>query len=218
MNGGCIVLNIDGREIKASDSMKVLGIIFDEKLEWEKQVSSTVLKTNKMLHGLRRRFLNVEQARLAVTAFYFSSLYYGLEVWFHRGLGFHLKKKIRAAHYRALRLIFGKTYMRDELDLLSKRATPDEWADYRISKMIASMVQRGSPRRLLQSTLMTSYSERRQGGQLFFFDSSTRKIGRQCFKNRLQCVAKQMKFSWLECELNSLRPKLKKSFFKYSRL
>ncbi len=78
--------------------MKVLGIMFHKNLAWTSQVSNTITKTNRMFHGLKRP-VKPEQMRQAVTAFYFSVLYYGMEALYHRGLSFRLKRKIRAAHY-----------------------------------------------------------------------------------------------------------------------
>jgi hypothetical protein len=80
-----------------------------------------------------------------------------------------LKKQIRAAHYRALRVIHGQQKSRDELDRVSNRGTPDEYADFNLAKMIVKMVCSGSLSRLLQTTLAGSYAQRQQPGRLFFF-------------------------------------------------
>ena len=89
--------------------MKVLGVIFDTKLDWTPQVESVIKKTTKILHGLKyiRKYVNVKQAKHVITAYYYSTLFYGLEVWFHQRLAFKLKHKIRLAHSRALRVIRG---------------------------------------------------------------------------------------------------------------
>ncbi len=214
-----VMIRVGEADVETKDEMKVLGLIFDDKLNWFKHVSKAIQKSNRMLHGLRllRRHLSTTQANRVVTAFFYSSLYYGIEVWFHRNLGFHLKKKIRSAHYRALRLVYGDHLSRDDLDNVGQRATPDELADYSIAKMIAKMCILEAPKRLLMTTLQNSYSERRKPGRLMFYDDSSRMIGRQRLKNRLKCVSKHMKFEWLHCDVNGLRPKLKKCFFNYSR-
>jgi hypothetical protein len=211
------IINVGSTPVKATSSMKVLGLMFDNKLEWTSQVNQTIMKTNRLFHGLKhvRRFLTMKQMKQAVTSYYFSVLYYGLEVWFHRNLPFKLKQRLRSAHYRALRLIYGREKSREELDVLSARATPDEMSDYSIAKFAARMFLQGSPKRLLESTQRTSYTTKRMTGRLLFYDDSTKKIGRQCLRNRLQCVSKHMKFDWLNCEVSSLRVNLKKSFFKY---
>ena len=211
-------ITVENRTINCKEEINVLGLTFDSKLTWEAQVSRTISRTNRMLHGLKRirRFLNTEQAQQVMTSYYFSVLYYGLEVWFHRHLPFNLKQKIRSAHYRALRVIYGDR-SRQELDLIGKRATPDEWSDYSVGKLLARTIVSRKPGRLMGEVLSNAYSERRQSGRLFFFDNSSKKIGRQCIKNRLNCISRQMRFKWLETHLDALRPKLKSSFFPYYR-
>ena len=210
------MLMVNNRMIASKNEMNVLGIAFDSKLDWEKQISKAILKTNRMLHGLRKiwRFLDSAQAQQVITSFYYSVLYYSLEVWFHRHLRFDLMQRIRSVHYRALRVTHGKL-TRDELDIIGKHATPDEWADYSVAKFLARTVIVGKPACLLDEILQNAYSERRQHGRLFFYDNSVRKIGCQCIKNRLRCVARQMKFDWLNSSVETLRPKLKKTFFPY---
>ncbi len=161
-------------------SIKVLGIQFDDTLSWSDHVCNAVTKTNRMLHGLRRirRHLSTKHATQVMTSFYFSILYYGAEVWLHRHLSFHLKQKIRSAHYRAMRVVHGNL-SRDELDIVGTRANPDEWADYSLSKLLARMIITGQPKRLMKSTMVNSFSERRQPNRLFFYDDSAKKIGRQ---------------------------------------
>jgi hypothetical protein len=214
-----MTLNVAGTQIKTQDRLKVLGVIFDEKMDWGLQVENVIKRTNKILHGLRgvKKFVNVQQARQIVTAFYFSVLYYGCESWFTRNLQFHHKRKIRSSHYRALRMVYGINLSRDQIDQISQRSTPDEWSDYVNAKMLCRVVITGSPRRLSEMVKSTSYTERRKPGQMFFYDESKKKIGRQCFKNRLCNISKQIKFKWLECPVNSLRPKLKKCFFMYAK-
>ncbi len=210
-------LTISNNAVLTSNQMRVLGITFDDRLSWKPHVDSTVKRTNRVMHGLKliRRYVSKDQARVIVTAYYFSILYYGCEVWLHKHLSFHLKQKIRSCHYKALRLIYGTTLSREELNVISQRATPDEWADYSIAKATARMVLSAQPKRLLCGVLMNAYSERRQQGRLFFYDDSQRKIGRQRLRNRLQSVSRMMKFKWLETSLSAVRPNLKKCLFSY---
>ncbi len=42
----------------------------------------------------------------------------------------------------------------------------------------------------------SSHTQRRQPGRLFFSEESQRRIGRQRFCDRFQCINKQMKFNW----------------------
>lgn len=214
-----IELEVDSMKITTQSTMKVLGIMFDDKLKWSEHVDGVVKKTNRILHGLRqiRGILNKEQSKCVVTSFYFSVLFYGCEIWLHRHLSFHLKKKLRSAHYRALRLVYGKEKSRDDLDKMSGRANPDEWSYYVLGKLLAKMVNSAQPVRLLTRTLMNSYYERRQENRMFFYDDSSRMIGRQILCNRLQMIARRMNFGWIGMKDDPLRINLKKSFFSYYR-
>jgi hypothetical protein len=213
-----IELEINNRKIKSLQSMKVLGIIFDDKLSWREQVSNVVKKTNRMLHGLRRikKFLKSDQLKTVITSYYFSILYYGIEIWYHRHLSFELKQKIRSAHYRALRAAHGDL-PRDQLDVIGGRATPDEWADYSLAKMTANIVTTGYPERICELMSENAFFERRQPNRILFWDASARKIGRQSFRNRIQCITKQMKCEWLVLSKNARRTSFKKCFFSYYR-
>ncbi len=209
-------LSVDGQQIPSSNSMKVLGVIFDDKLSWEAQVKSAIAKTHRTIHGLRmiRRHLNPVQAKHVVTAYYFSTLYYGAEVWYHKQLSYGLKRKIKSAHYRALRFVYGKA-SHEDLDILSGRASPEEYSDFITAKMAARIINEQNPVRLHDSLVKNCYSERRIHERVFFFDNSHRKIGKQCLRNRLQTISRQMKFSWTSCDRDTLRIGLKKCFFKY---
>jgi hypothetical protein len=211
-------IEISDRKIKVTNSFKVLGVMFDSKLDWTLHVNQVTAKTNRIMYALKkiRRFLNTSQANQVVTSFYFSVLYYGMEIWFHKHLMFHLKQKVRAAHYRALRLIHGQHLERNQLDAIAKRATPDEWSDYCVAKTLAKLVILEVPVRLKDMVMVNSYAERRKANRLFFFDSSKKKIGRQSFRNRLSVIAKQMKFEWTLFKVSSLRTALKKCFFNYA--
>jgi hypothetical protein len=93
-----------------------------------------------------------------VTSFYFSVLYYGIEVWHHKQLGFHLKQKIRSCHYRALGVICGNL-TRSDLNAISERAPPEDYADFSIAKIIAKIIIVGSPSRLHDSIRENGYTE-----------------------------------------------------------
>jgi len=216
-----IDLDIDGIKIRSTPTMKVLGLQFDTGLTWEPQVMQSISKTTKLLHGLKflRRHLDVNQMKQVTTSYLFSVLFYGSEIWFHKQLSFHLKQKIRSIHYKALRLTYGRDLSRDMLDKISGRATPDEWADFCLGKLLIHTVRSGMPHRFFEQIIKQYYTERRVYDQLFIYDSSTKKIGRQILSNRLATVSKAIKFPWLRLNLSKsvIRMKLKETFFMYAK-
>ena len=63
--------------------MNVLGIIFDSKLQWGPQITSTLTKANKALYAIsliKSQFSTDELLKLITSNFY-SVLYYNSEVW-----------------------------------------------------------------------------------------------------------------------------------------
>ncbi len=182
-------ITVDSCQLQTQYEMKVLGIIFDHGVTWAQQVSNALSKFNKTLHGLRliKRHLSQAQLKQAITSFYFSVLYYGMEIWLHKNLSFSLKQKVRSCHYRALRMLLSsssKMTSRSEIDILTQRASPDELSNYTLAKFATRMVQNQRSKRLHDTTMTNSYSQSRQPGRLFFYDNSKRKIGRQCVRKQ----------------------------------
>jgi hypothetical protein len=69
--------------VNSSSTLKVLGIVFDNRLQWDKQVEKVTRETRRPLQGLiiiKRHFSKPELLTL-VTTLCFSKLYYGSQVW-----------------------------------------------------------------------------------------------------------------------------------------
>jgi hypothetical protein len=63
--------------------MKVLGIIFDSRLEWSSQVEKSIGAARQATQALglvRNYFTNKEMSKL-ITALVYSRLYYAAQVW-----------------------------------------------------------------------------------------------------------------------------------------
>lgn len=77
-----ISLSIGQDQVKASDTIKVLGMIFQDDLKWSKQVSKSIMNANAMLLSLRfvNRFLNCPQFKLAIHVHFISRLTFGAPV------------------------------------------------------------------------------------------------------------------------------------------
>jgi len=216
MTLGCdkVNINLNGKIISSTDKMKVLGLIFDSKLDWTDQVSSTISKSSRILHGLKhvRRLFKADQFKRIITSFFFSVFNYGMEVWYHGNLGFHNKRRVRALHYRALRLIYGKTMPKEELN--KQRAPPDKMALFMTAKQMINIMNNKQPQTLFTRLDKNAYIERRNPWRFQFFDNSRSRVGKQAVKNRLAMIARHTKFDWaIAVSKDAIRTGLKKSFF-----
>ena len=78
-----ISLNLNGNVLLSKESMNVLGVAFDCKLNWQIQVQKTITKLKSSLHAIQlisKHFTKKEILQL-ITSNYFSVLYYNSEIW-----------------------------------------------------------------------------------------------------------------------------------------
>jgi hypothetical protein len=60
----------------------VLGVLFDSQLKWSLQVENLVRKARSSLQGLRviNKYFNTTERLTLLTCFFYSHLYYGLQI------------------------------------------------------------------------------------------------------------------------------------------
>ena len=96
--------NINETQIKTSKQQKLLGITFDNKLNFEKHVNNLCNKVNQKLNALTTisNYIQPNQRRLIMKAFITSQFGYCPLVWmFHSR---RINNRINTLHERSLRL------------------------------------------------------------------------------------------------------------------
>ena len=48
-----VVINLNGVNIRSTDSINILGVTFDSKLQWAKHISNTIKKANGALNAIK---------------------------------------------------------------------------------------------------------------------------------------------------------------------
>ena len=95
--------------VDTSDTINVLGVEFDSKLQWCKQVSNTIKKSYKSLHALkmiRKFFTKKKELNMLVTSNFYSVRHYNSEIWHLPTLKANLKKNLRTKTlYQKLQLL-----------------------------------------------------------------------------------------------------------------
>ena len=77
------VIKIKDIVVHSSPVLKVLGLLVDNRLQWDKQVEKATTDARRSLQGVRlikRHFTEAENLKL-ITMMCFSRLYYGSQVW-----------------------------------------------------------------------------------------------------------------------------------------
>ena len=100
-------VDVNGKVITVSKSIKVLGIIFDSKRTWSEHVHKAILSANKSKQAIQliSRFFHKEEILRLATSFFYSKLYYGAKVWLISTLKADLKKKIWQASSYMLKIV-----------------------------------------------------------------------------------------------------------------
>ena len=101
-----VALKIKNETINSSFNEKLLGILFNNKSDFDEHVTSLCRKASQKLNALARvaQYMNLAQRRLIMNAFIFSQFGYCPLVWmFHSR---ELYNRINNIHERALRIVY----------------------------------------------------------------------------------------------------------------
>ena len=82
------------QEVKSESQIGVLGVIFDSKLQWGPQVSSTMFKATKALNAIKliKKNFNSDELLKLITSNVYSILFYNSEVWHLQSLHHQMKQ------------------------------------------------------------------------------------------------------------------------------
>ena len=88
-----IKLVLNNCVIKSEKKINVLGVLFDQKLQWSDQVAHTVLKSTKALNAIKliRKFFTTRELLQIITSNFYSTFYYNSEIWLLQSLKANLK-------------------------------------------------------------------------------------------------------------------------------
>jgi len=210
---------VNNEVIIPKDSIKVLGISFDKDLSWKTHFENIAKKAKYTLAKMRflSKYLDQSSMKKVITSHYFSTIYYGSQVWLGEttlSKHWHL---LNILHYKGIRTVcrdFRKRKRKAELDSILGRAKPKQWMKFSCCKLAIKLMQleRNGPPMSLSLLQNLYYNDRT--GKSSIMDTSRQKIGKESFKNRLLCF-KDIDFNWKNLPNDdALRITLKRVFFK----
>ena len=130
-----IFVNVNGTLIASSKTINVLGVIFDQKLQWSDHVAHCMLKSNKALNALKliKRFFTTKELLQLVTSNFYSILYYNSVIWHLPTLKVNLKTKLLSASARAIKMCVKfntNEWSFQQIHVNYNRATPEKYLLY----------------------------------------------------------------------------------------
>ena len=130
-------ITIAGQKIKKVDKVKFLGIIIDDKLNWEPHIQHLTEKLNAAIIMIKRivRFIPKSEYLKIYEGLFKSHLSYCISCW---GGVPHSKLKILfSVQKRCIRLLFGSKYTFDHAGYYETCARSKTYEEHKLSKIIA---------------------------------------------------------------------------------
>jgi hypothetical protein len=213
------VISLDQSEIPIQPTIKILGIVFDKKLDWNVQISHSIEKAMKTKRGIGfiSKYLKQHQLRMLSTSLFYSRLYYGAEVWLKEDTTKTNLDKLLRASTSMLKIISmndGSNLTSNALHSHFNQMTPEMIRDTSTMTALYNVINYGIPESLIPRLVYNSVENRRHNGLLFTSSEET-KIGRNSLANRVKETPKGIEDNWHDMPKNIFRKYIKKKLMKF---
>ncbi len=212
-----LVINCNGSEIKSKPKMKVLGTIFSDDLSWTNHIDHVLSRSQHTIKKIKflSKWLTKKELLQLVTSQYMPVVFYAAPLWIG-SINADSWRRLNSAHYRAIRAALQtriRQHSRDELDALSRRASPSQWARYIVASTVIKLFN-NSDSNIADVIRRNAYINDRMPLKAKFIDKSRLKIGRQSLPNRIGPIFSKISFDWINpLSDDTLRRHLKHEFF-----
>jgi len=217
-----VSLSVCGTQVTQSESIKILGVIFDQNLNWSIHINDLIKKLkgiNSIFYHLKCCFTIDECIKLATSIFY-CKMYYCSSVWLIPSLNECLKKKLLSISALILKTILNRKCNQFDpisfLDIhkLAKRATPTMYMNYVTSINLYKICNFQSP-----LNIWIDLNLQHQNTQRFYTPRFTKnnihKVGLNKFSNRVQGICKSFTSDVLSLPENHFKKLSKQLFLKF---
>ena len=208
-----VVLTINDIVLKSKNSIKVLGITFDAKLQWHLQVCNTVTKSKRALHAINliKKYFTNKQLLELITSNYLSILYYNADVWVLPSLAPNLQQKLLSAPAAPLNLftrIYDKSMSYESLHTLNNCANHKQFTTYRHAILLHKFY---NDKTFNDNWLDLFFNQQLNGrcNTVDFLNMKQYKIGNSLLSNSFVILNGKINFEWLNLPFNSYKLKCK---------
>ena len=198
----------------SSKVINVLGVIFDQKLQWFDHISHCVTKSKKALTAIRmiRKFFTTKELLQFVTSNFYSILFYNFEIWHLQSLKSNLKQKLLSCSAYAIRTCV-KYCTRDvsfvNLHIIYKRATPDQVLLYKHALNLYKLMKDSEFTTewvsLNFNQILTSRQNKFLAGR-----ANNKKVGLNAFANRVYILNNKIPLDWFNLTYDTFKIRCKK--------
>ena len=188
-----VTINLSGKEIKSSQKIKVLGILFDSKMDWSATVEKTVKSARKACQGVRmiRRYFDENERISLITSLVYSKMYYAAQVWLLPTLKKSLIDKLYSMSGAALKLVAPSLNYK-ELHKKYERATPLIFSRYLTAVNFFDVSKSKNPQVDFHE-LPNVLTRERRNPMITFVTKNALKCGNNLIHNRFKWISNMLK-------------------------
>ena len=213
-----VEITLSGVSIRSTDSINILGVTFDSKLQWAKHISNAIKKANGALNAIKlikKYFTNQELVGLVTSNFY-SVLFYNSEVWHIPSLKSNLKQQLLSASARALKVCMNKpdpmlSFKR--IHEINKRGLPGQIMTYKTSLLLHTLYTKKEPEtEWLNLQFQHQFNNRHN--KFAVTKTNTLRVGENILVNRLSLTNNKIPLDWLNLNYDTFKIKCKLKYLK----
>lgn len=211
-----ITIRINQIPIISLNSMNVLGVQFDNKMNWSHQVTKCIKKAKTALHAIKliKGYFTINELKQLITSNFYSILYYNSEIWHLPKLNPLLKNHLLAASATALKICtpsFNRSMSYITLHSINQRATPSQMMLYKHAILLFKIFNNQQPPQDWMDLNFTQLISRRQVN-FECHNNANFKVGINTLSNRLSALNKKIPLHWLNLTLETFKLHCKSKF------
>ena len=211
-----VKITINGTEITSKNTMNVLGVNFDSKLNWQSHVQIAITKSQKALQAIRiiKKHFTKKELYSLVLSNYYSILFYNSQIWLIPSLSNVTKNILLSSSAKPLKICYPHYHSFVSFELLHqalKRATPKAIIDYNHALLLHKTYNSVDQNKdWIDIHFNQSFNNRLN--KVNFYDNSNNKQGKNILCNRFTTINNKIEYAWLNLPFNQYKSKLKLLF------
>ena len=211
-----ISVNINGVSILTKKTINILGVIFDQKLQWSEHIAHCILKSNVALSAIRliRRFFTTKELLQLVTSNFYSILYYNSEIWHLHTLKTNLKQNILSSSARAIKVCL--KFDSNDISFLNlhemyNRAPPEKFLLYRHALALYKITNDNNHSLEWAALNFNQILTSRQS-KFFSLRGNNKRVGLNAIANRFFILNNRIPLNWFNLSIDSFKVHCKSEF------
>ena len=211
-----VIITINTKQITTTNTINVLGVLFDSKLNWQKQVETAIKKSQKALQAIKliHHYLTKSELLTVTKSNFYSVLYYNADIWLIPSLKKEFKSKLLSTSAAPLKLCcygYDRSISYERLHTIVKYPTPAQKTIYNHSILLHKIYN--DPHESndwLDLFFNQNFNDRNTKAN--FFDTCKYKPGKNLLANRFTILNNKIPYDWLNLPLTKYKMMSKKEF------